>query len=148
MHPLRRAVFDADVPARAWVESAAANELTIINDAGKFPLRYSVHKIDSKGDITREVIETRDGTVARLVERNGQKLTAAENAAEREAPATDPCLARRLHQSTTSATTLSRTDSIQLVNQMPARHDLQFLRAGQPQQPPVPGRQIVIDFTP
>ena len=46
-------VVTPELPARAWVESAAANELSIIKDDGKTPLRYRIHKMDSKEDITR-----------------------------------------------------------------------------------------------
>ena len=92
------------------------------------------------------MIETTDGNVARLVERNGQKLTAAEDAAERE----------RLQQILASPGDFikhhkrddaTRTDSIQLVNQMPHAMIFSYV-PGQPQLPTVPGRQIVIDFTP
>jgi len=140
------AVVSPDVPPRTWVESAAANELSIIKDDGKVPLRYRVHKIDSKEDITREVIETRDGTVARLIERNGQKLTTAEDAAERER--LNDILASPAdfvrHHKRDDAT---RVDSLQLVSQMP--YAMIFTYApGQPQLHGVPGRQIVIDFIP
>ena len=40
--------------------------------------------VDQKGDQVREVIESKDGTVARLLFRDGHPLTAEEDAAERE----------------------------------------------------------------
>jgi len=144
--PAPAAVVTAEVPPRTWVESAAANERHIIQDDGKLPLRYRVHKIDSKEDITREVIETRDGTVARLLERNGQKLTAAEDAAERE----------RLNEILASPSDFikhhkrddaTRHDSLQLVSQMPQAMIFTYV-PGQPQLPAATGRQIVIDFQP
>jgi len=140
------AVADANVPPRTWVESAATNELSIIKDDGKLPLRYRMHKIDSKEDITREVIETRDGTVARLLERNGQKLTAEEDAAERERLneiLASPADFVRHHKRDDS----TRNDSIQLVSQMPQAMVFTYV-PGQPQLTGVAGRQVVIDFTP
>jgi hypothetical protein len=140
------AAVSLEVPERSWVESAAQNELQIIKDNGKMPLRYRVHKIDSKGDITREVIETRDGSVARLVERNGQKLTAEEDAAERD----------RLQEILASPGDFIqhhkrddpiRTDSLQLVSQMPQAM-IFIYTPGQPQLPGTTSRQIVIDFHP
>jgi len=139
-------VVAPNIPPRTWVESAAAYELSIIKDDGKVPLRYRVHKIDSKGDVTREVIETREGTVARLVERNGQKLTSEEDAAERErlkeilASPSDFVRHHRRDDST-------RDDSIHLVSQMPQAMIYSYV-PGQPQLPGATGRQIVIDFEP
>jgi hypothetical protein len=135
-----------DVPPRTWVESAAANELSIIKDNGKVPLRYRMHKIDNKEDITREVIETREGSVARLIERNGQKLTAEEDAAERQR--LNDILASPAdfvrHHKRDDAT---RNDSIQLVQQMPQAMVFTYV-PGQPQLLGTTGRQIVIDFEP
>jgi hypothetical protein len=140
------AVLTPDVPPHTWVESAATNELSIIKDDGKVPLRYRVHKIDSKGDVTREVIETRDGTVARLVERNGQKLTVEEDAAERERLKeilASPGDFVRHHRRDDSM----RDDSIQLVSQMSQAMIYSYV-PGQPQLPGASARQIVIDFEP
>jgi len=139
-------VVSPDVPPRTWVESAAANELAVIKDDGKAPLSYRVHKIDNKGDVVREVIETRDGTVARLVERNGQKLTAEEDAAERDRLKQildSPADFVRHHKRDDS----TRNDSIQLVSQMPQAMIYTYV-SGQPQLPGTNGRQIVIDFEP
>jgi len=144
--PGQAAVATPDVPPRTWVESAAANEQHIIQDDGKLPLRYRTRKVDNKGDTTREVIETRDGTVARLVERNGQKLTAEEDAAERE----------RLNEILASPSDFirhhkrdetTRHDSLQLVSQMPHAMIFNYV-SGQPQLPGATSRQIVIDFEP
>src|ERR1700722_2950065 len=140
------AVVSPDVPARTWIDAAAANEFSIVNDDGKFPLRYRVHKVDSKEDITREVIETRNGTVARLVERNGQKLTAAEDAAERQrlkdilASPGDFIKHHKRDDST-------RKYCLQLVKEMPGAMIFSYA-PGQPQPPRVAERQIVIDFHP
>jgi hypothetical protein len=144
--PVTGAAVDPNVPPRAWVESAATNELSIIKDDGKLPLRYRMHKIDSKEDITREVIETRDGSVARLLERNGQKLTAEEDAAERERLneiLASPSDFVRHHKRDDS----SRNDSMQLVSQMPQAMIFTYV-PGQPQLSGVSSRQVVIDYHP
>lgn len=46
------------------------------------PFRYRLYKEDSKGSTVKEIVETKDGDVARLVQRNGRPLTAEENQAE------------------------------------------------------------------
>ncbi len=67
---------------REWAVKTAANEIAILRHRDSY-LRYKMHVLDSKGDQTRDVIESRDGTVARLVERNSKPLTEDEAAAER-----------------------------------------------------------------
>ncbi len=46
------------------------------------PLRYLLHRIDSRSDTTRDVIETNDGDVSRLVAIDGRPLSAEANQAE------------------------------------------------------------------
>jgi len=46
------------------------------------PLRYLLHKTDEKHDTTKEIIETKDGDVARLIAINGKPLTAVADSAE------------------------------------------------------------------
>src|SRR5271155_2046030 len=46
------------------------------------PLRYLLRKTDGLHDTTKDIIETRDGDVARLVALNGQPLNAQANKAE------------------------------------------------------------------
>jgi hypothetical protein len=48
------------------------------------PLRYLLRKTDSQRDTTKDIIETSDGDVARLVAINGQPLSAEANQAELE----------------------------------------------------------------
>ena len=47
-------------------------------------LRYRVHRQDDKEDTERDLIESREGNVARTLTRHGKVLTADEEAAERE----------------------------------------------------------------
>ena len=62
------------VPARSWVVDTVANELYALHHKGSY-LRYRMHIVDAKGDQVRDVIESRDGTVARLILRDGKPLT-------------------------------------------------------------------------
>jgi hypothetical protein len=131
---------------QSWAEAAAHNELSIMADDGSFPLRYRTHQIDAKGDTTREVIETRQGAVARLIERDGQPLTAAQDAAERarleeELASRADFLKRRKRETT------SRDDFMELVRLLP-RAMINTYAPGQPQPPHAASLQIVLDFQP
>ncbi len=70
-------------PPRDWAVEAAANELIALHHPGSY-LRYRMHVRDDKGEQVRDVIESKDGSVARLVQKNGHVLTADEDQAERE----------------------------------------------------------------
>ena len=62
---------------------AAAQEVQDLEPQHSF-LRYRSRVVNSKGDLTRDVIESRDGTVARLISIGGRALTPAEDQAEHE----------------------------------------------------------------
>ena len=131
---------------RNWVQSAATNELHIIDDDGKAPLRYRIRKIDAHSDTTRLIIETRQGDVARLIERNGQPLTAAEDVAERErlnAILQSPSDFIKHHKRDNS----TRTDVMQVVSLMPQAMIYTYV-PGQPQPQSATSTQVVIDFRP
>ena len=65
----------------ALVLEVTSSQLQYMTHAGpKF--RYQVHRVDPKEDTTRELIESVDGSVARLILHNGQPLTTAENEGE------------------------------------------------------------------
>ncbi len=68
---------------RSWVVDTVANELTAMYHPGSY-LRYRMHTIDTKGDRVRELIESKDGPVARLILKNGRPLTEEEDKAERQ----------------------------------------------------------------
>ncbi len=70
-----------DVEPRQLAVDAVANELKLIEFHTSY-LRYQVHTQDAKGDQVRDVIETKDGTVARVVSRGSRALSADEDAAE------------------------------------------------------------------
>ena len=69
---------------QSWADDAIRNEIRVIESSDKVPLRYRQRRVGAKGDMTREIVVSRDGNVARLVERDGQPITAAEDADERE----------------------------------------------------------------
>ncbi len=143
------AIGQQSIPAgdpRTWVGIAVQNQIGIIQHEGTQPLRFRVHKHDAKGDTTRETIETPQGSVARLVERDGAPLTAAEDAAERQRlqeVLADPQEFLR-HQKHDQAT---HDYVIQLVKLMP-RAMIYTYAPGQPQPANTEAAQIVIDFHP
>ena len=71
------------IDPRALVQHALANEAEMLDHQGSY-LRYQMHRVDQKGDVLRDVIETRDGTVARLRARDGKPLTQEQDQAERD----------------------------------------------------------------
>jgi hypothetical protein len=71
------------VPPRSWSVDAASNELVALHHNDSY-LRYRMHSVNERGDRVRDVIESRDGTVARLILRDGKPLTEEEDNAERQ----------------------------------------------------------------
>ncbi|GGA61116.1 hypothetical protein GCM10011507_10780 [Edaphobacter acidisoli] len=69
------------VPPRSWVVEAVNNELVALHHPNSY-MRYRMHIVDERRDMTRDVIESQEGTVARMILRNGQPLTADEDKAE------------------------------------------------------------------
>lgn len=68
---------------RDWAVEAAANEIVMLRHTDSY-LCYRMHVVDGKGDQTRDVIESKDGTVARLILRDGKPLTPEEDTAEHQ----------------------------------------------------------------
>ena len=131
---------------RDWVNAAAANQERIINEDGAIPVRYRIRKTDAKGSTTREVIESREGNVARLIERNGAPLTVEEDSAERQRlqsilDSPGKFLSRRQNDRE------ARSYALELVRNMP-RAMIWTYAPGQPQTPDARGPQVVLDFTP
>ena len=133
-------------PPQAWVAAAVANEVRIIGHEGDFPLQYKMHKVDARGDVIREVIETSGGSVARLVQKNGHPLTAAEDQDERD----------RLKEVLDSPEDFVRHHkreapmrdyAIGLVRLMPQAMIFTYA-PGQPQPEPGGSHQIAVDFRP
>jgi hypothetical protein len=135
-----------EVTARVWAETAVNNEIAIVESEGRIPLRYRQRKVGPHGDTTREIIETRDGTVARLVERNGQPLTAADDAGERDrlnAQLSDPDAFFKHHKRDKA----TRDDAKELIQLLP-KAMLYTYAPSQPQRPGLEGPQVVLDFHP
>jgi hypothetical protein len=131
---------------RSWAESVVRNEIAIIDSEVHTPVRYRQRKVDAKGDTTREIIETREGAVARLVQHNGQPLTSAEDAAERDrlnAEIADPEAFAKHHRRDQSM----RDDIKSLVQLLPQAMIFTYA-PGQPQRPGVDPREVVLDFHP
>ena len=59
--------------AKAIVRQASKNETA--KDPDGQPFRFLLRKIDEKGDTTKEIVQTKDGDIARLVRFNNQPLT-------------------------------------------------------------------------
>ena len=129
-----------------WATAAARNEVQILQQQGSYSVRYRERKIDSKGDTTREIIETKQGGVARLVERDGKPITAADDAAERarlqDALAHPDEFIRHHHRDDGM-----RNNIIEVIQLMP-KAMINTYTPGQPQPPGATSRQVVLDFTP
>lgn len=129
-----------------WIENAVKHELEIIQDENAPPLRYQIHKISDRDDITRVVIESRQGSVARLVEHHGRALTAAEDAAERSR-LSDILRSPEQYVKHERRDDAGRDYAIQLIKLIPGAMLFNFV-PGQPQPAGAQSPQIVIDFKP
>jgi hypothetical protein len=130
----------------SWAQAAARNQAAIVQGAATTPLRFRQRKADAKGDTTREIIESKEGGVARLVERNGKPITAAEDAAERDrlqASLASPEEFLRHHRHDKE----SRQYALDLIQQMPSAMTYSYA-PDQPQPSGTTSRQIVLDFQP
>jgi hypothetical protein len=70
-------------PPRSYVVDAAQNELVALHHTGSY-LRYRMETVNEKGAQVRDVIESKDGTVARLILKDGKPLTAEQDKGERQ----------------------------------------------------------------
>jgi hypothetical protein len=62
------------------VRDASYNELHSAKPGRSFS--YRQHKVDPKGSLVKEIVETKDGDVARLIEKDGKPLPPEEEQAE------------------------------------------------------------------
>lgn len=69
--------------AQALVDRAFATEMHTAEDPGH-PMRYLLRKATPRLATTKEIIETREGAVARLIAQNGQPLDAEDERREME----------------------------------------------------------------
>jgi hypothetical protein len=130
---------------QSWIDAAVEHQLAIIQD-DSFPLRYRMRKVNQKEDIARVVIESRQGNVARLVERDGRPLTAAEDAAERSR-LNDILRSPNDYLKHEKKNQVGRDYAIQLIKLMP-RAMIYTYTPGQPQPAGAQSPQVVIDFHP
>ena len=68
---------------RDWVVLASNNEVSALTHEGSY-LRYRTHVINQKGDRIRDVVESKDGTVARTLMEGGKPLSPEADQAERK----------------------------------------------------------------
>jgi hypothetical protein len=138
------------VPPHQWAVDAANNEIKVI-EYGDSYLRYRIHTQDSKGDQVRDVIESKDGAVARLIYKENRPLTPEEDSDERSR------LQAMLDSPANFAKHISRDNNgkktaIDLIRMMPDAMTFTYV-PGQPQRqrphikPDAP-LEVVIDFQP
>lgn len=134
---------------KAWAEEVANNEIKIIQYEKSY-LRYRIHTIDSKGDQVRDVIESKDGTVARLLYKDNRPLTPQEDADEHsrlQAMLDSPAAFARHIKNDASGKKLA----VDLIRLMPQAMLFTYA-SGQPQRPRSPtsanAPEIVLDFEP
>ena len=136
------------VPAKQWGTDAALNELKVL-DYGRNYLRYQMHTRDSKGDLVRDVIESKQGPVARLVMKEGRPLMPEEDADERarlQAMLDSPAAFAKHIRNENSGKKLA----IDLIKQLPEAMIFSYT-PGQPQRPAHAAdapAEIVVDFKP
>ncbi|MEO6923084.1 MAG: hypothetical protein ABI142_04610 [Bryocella sp.] len=105
-----------------------------------------MQRISAKGKVVRLQIESRQGDVARLIEKDGRPLTSAENQAEiarltRILAVPSEFLRHHKHDAA------MLHDANTLLGELP-KALLYTYTEGQPQRANLPGPQIVIDFRP
>ena len=135
-------------PAHDLAKDAVAKELAVIQYDRNF-LRYTVHTRDSKGDQVRNVVESKDGTVARVISRDNRPLTAQEDADERarlQAMLDSPAAFQKHIDKDKSGKTMA----MDLVKLMPDAMTFTYV-PGQPQRERMPAGappELVLDFKP
>jgi hypothetical protein len=130
---------------RSWAVDAVANEITVLRHPGSY-LRYRMRIHDEKGEQVRDVIESKDGTVARTILKNGKPLTAEEDQAERDRlnamVASPASFARHIKNEETG-----RKTAEDLIRLMPDAMIYTYV-PDQPQLENHPDLTIVLDFAP
>ena len=132
-------------PASAWALDAAQGELAVVDYKSGF-VRYRLRTIDRKGDQTRDLIETSDGPVARLILRDGHPLTAEQNDAEQsrlQGMLDDP---EAFHKHTHEDGNGKRT-AAELIRLLPDAMIFTYA-PGQPQRAGVSAPEVVLDYQP
>jgi hypothetical protein len=134
------------IPPRNWAVDAANKQLEALHSQGPY-LRYRIHIVDAKGDRVRDIIESRDGTVARLILLSGKPLTAEQDAAERDR-LNDMLADPEAFAKHAKGDTTGKKIADQLIRIMPDAM-LYTYTPGQPQTGLNPGiTEVVIDYEP
>lgn len=121
--------------AQARVDRALANELAAAQDLSH-PMRYRLRRSTPRLSTTREIYETRDGDVARLLAVNGRPLSpaaAADEQARLEELVGDP--GRQHHRKQAEAA--DRARALTVLRALPAAFFYQYAGAGQGPAGPV-----------
>ena len=143
--PATSATVDLQAPPRTWAVDAAHNEMRVFDYKEGF-LRYRLRTLNNKGDQTRDIIETRDGSVARLVLRDGRPLAADEDAAEQarlQSMLGDPAaFHKHIHEDGNGKRTAA-----DLIRLLPDAM-LYTYAVGQPQRLGTMASEVVLDFQP
>lgn len=145
VHTAQALQAPTDRPPKEWASAAATNEIAMLQRSDHY-LRYRMHLVDQKGDQTRDVIESKDGTVARLILRDGRPLTAEEDAAERER-LNDMITSPERYARHVKNDTAGRKTAADLIRQMPDAMIFTYVPA-QPQIEHASGQQVVLDYSP
>jgi hypothetical protein len=82
--PLAGARAQTPVPVDTVALVRRAVELRLQEEKSHRPVRYVLRKVDGDHETTKEIVETKDGDVARLVAINGQPLSAEQERVEME----------------------------------------------------------------
>ncbi|RXH55658.1 hypothetical protein GRAN_2515 [Granulicella sibirica] len=133
------------IPARDWAVDSSNNEIPVVEPSTVY-LRYKMHLADEKGVMLRDVIESRDGSVARLIERDDRPLTEAEDKAEQER-LNDMIASPGAFQKHIANDVSGKKRAAELIKMLPDAM-LYSYTPGQPQIDHPAGQQVVIDFKP
>ena len=134
-----------DEAPRNWAADASENEIPIIEHRDVY-LRYKMHILDEKGNQLRDVIESRDGTVARLIKRDDRPLTPEEDAAEHER-LNDLLASPAAYQKHEMNDVTGKKRAVEMIRELPDAMLFSYT-PGQPQIDTTAGEQVVIDFKP
>lgn len=127
---------------RELMRRASQNELA--NSYGhRAPLRYQLRKVTAKSDTTKEIVETQDGAVARLIAIGGHPLSAAQEQQEAErlhALDADPAI--EAHRRKNELRDTARIEKF--INLLPAAFLYKFMGSAETAD----GRMIRLSFEP
>jgi hypothetical protein len=133
-------------PTRAWAADAAKNELIALHHNDSY-LRYRSHYVSEKGDMVRDVVESKEGTVARLILKDGKPLSAELDEAERKR-LNDMIASPASYEKHVKNSEAERRMADKLVPLMPDAMIYTYT-PGQPQTGRNPGSvEIVMDYAP